>query len=85
MEEIAKEREQLLDDCVAMVEAIRCMEDRGVETIDGMGVTLTEEAFDRCFPGMEWKPVTVGGNVICEIKEAEYRGFRFDAVRDDAV
>ena len=85
MSEIAKNNETFLDDCVAMAEALRCMRDKGAESIDCDGVTLTEELFDRCFPGIEWKPVTVGGNVICEIKEAEYRGFRFDAVRDDAV
>ena len=82
MEEITRAREQLLDDCVAMVEALRCLRDKGAEAIDEMGVTLTEEAFDRCFPGVEWTPVTADGTVIAYIKEAEYRRFHFVCVKD---
>lgn len=88
MSELIERQEQVrdfLDDCVAMVEALRCMEDKGAEAIDTAGVTLLTEVFDRCFPGVEWKSVTVDGAVICQIKEAEYRGFRFDAVRDEAI
>ncbi|MBR1689376.1 MAG: hypothetical protein IJ713_01220 [Oscillibacter sp.] len=51
---MTKETEEFLDDCVAMVEALRVLEGKGAEGIDTAGVTLTEEAFDKCFPGMEW-------------------------------
>lgn len=82
MEEIAKNNETFLDDCVAMAEALRCMRDKGAESIDCDGVTLTEELFDRCFPGNEWTPVMVDGTVFAYTKDAEHRGFHFDCVKD---
>ena len=74
--------QEFLDDCVAMAEALRCMQDKGAESILPDGATLKEEIFDRCFPGAEWTPVTVDGTVVCLLKEAKYRGFLFDCVRD---
>ncbi len=78
--------QEFMDDCVAMAESLRCMRDKGAESIDCDGVSLTPAVFDRCFPGVEWAPVLVDGEPLgIEIKEAEYRGFRFDAVKDDTV
>lgn len=89
MSELIQMQEQvrdLLDDCVAMVEALRCLRDKGAEGIDAEGVTLTEAVFDRCFPGVEWEPITVKDKPIgLEIKQAEYREIIFDTVREDAV
>lgn len=75
--------QEFLDDCVGMVEALRCMQDKGTEGFDTNGVTLKAEVFDRCFPGVEWQPVTIDGKPGgIEWKEAEYRGFTFDAIRE---
>ena len=75
---------EFMDDCVAMAEALRCMQDKGAEAIDTDGVTLKEEIFDRCFPGTEWEPVLLDGGepMGIEIKQAEYRGFAFDCLRE---
>lgn len=76
-------KQEFLDDCVAMAEALRCMRDRGAESIDTDGVTLKEEIFEKCFPGLAWEPVLVDGEPLgIEIKEAEYRGFGFDTLRE---
>ncbi len=77
-------KQEFLDDCVAMAEALRCMRDRGAESIDTDGCTLEEEIFDRCFPGAEWKPVLLedGEPIGLEIKQAVYRGFGFDCLRE---
>jgi len=78
-----KEGTEFLDDCVAMCEAVRCLEEKGAESIDTEGVTLTEAVFDRCFPGKEWHAVLIDGEPIgLETKTALYRGFVFDTVRE---
>jgi len=75
-----QETENFLDDCVAMVEALRCLEEKGAEAIDAEGVTLKTEVFDRCFPGMEWsESLTLEGYPTgLRQKTAMYRGFTFD-------
>ena len=76
-------KQEFLDDCVAMVEALRCMRDRGAESIDCEGVTLREEIFEKCFPGLAWEPVLVDGEPLgFEIKEAEYRSHGFNCYRE---
>lgn len=76
--------EAFLDDCVAMVEALRCLEEKGAEAIDAEGVTLTAEVFDRCFPGVEWKEVRTKDGKFIGLYEkiAEYRGFEFGTVKE---
>ena len=75
---------EFLDDCVSMAEALRCMRDKGAEAIDTDGVTLKEEIFEKCFPGLAWEPVLLDGGepIGLEIKQAEYRGFGFDCLRE---
>ena len=82
--EMAKGTVDFLDDCVAMVEALRCMKDKGAADVTAEGVTLAEAVFDSCFPGIEWEPITLpdGTDIGLEVKRAEYRGFSFDAIRD---
>ena len=77
-----QETEDFLDDCVAMVEALRCLEEKGAEAIDSEGVTLKTEVFDRCFPGVEWSKEkdALGHPMGIFIKSAEYRGFVFDTL-----
>jgi|GEM_PF-3198438 len=72
-----------LDDCVSTVEVIRCMLDKGVEHIDGEGVTLKEEVFDRCFPGRDWQEYPIDGEPgwTFTVKTVLYRGFVFDAIK----
>ena len=86
MEQIIREHErlrELLDDSVAMCEALRCLRDKGAEEIDCEGITLTAEIFDKCFPNREWQPVLVSDQSIgIEVKTAEYRGFLFDTFRE---
>lgn len=84
MEEICKKAEAFLDDCVAMVEALRCLEEKGAEAIDSEGVTLKTEVFDRCFPGVEWKEVRTKNGEFTGYYEkiAEYRGFEFGTVKE---
>ena len=79
-----QETESFLDDCVAMVEALRCLEEKGAEAIDAEGVTLKPEVFDRCFPGVEWKEVRTKDGKFIGIYEkiAEYRGFEFGTVKE---
>lgn len=74
--------EAFLDDCVAMVEALRCLEEKGVEGVDPDGVTLNAAVFDKCFPGVEWAEQTLedGRPVGIRFKKAEYRGFDFDTL-----
>lgn len=76
--------EAFLDDCVAMVEALRCLEEKGAEAIDSEGVTLKTEVFDRCFPGVEWKEVRTKNGEFTGYYEkiAEYRGFEFGTVKE---
>lgn len=81
MEQIIREHErlrELLDDSVAMCEALRCLRDKGAEEIDCESITLTTEIFDKCFPDRDWQPVETGdGPIGISFKTAEYRGFRF--------
>ena len=79
-----QETEDFLDDCVAMVEALRCMKEKGAEGVDPAGVTLKTEVFDRCFPGVEWKEVRTKDGKFIGIYEkiAEYRGFEFGTVKE---
>lgn len=74
---------KFLDDCVSSVEMLRCMADKGEESIDRWGVTLKAEVFDRCFPGMEWQDHIIGEDplMVVKIKTAFYRGFIFDTLR----
>lgn len=82
---IDPEAMEFLDDCVSTVEVIRCMLDKGVEHIDGEGVTLKEEVFDRCFPGRDWQVYPIDGEPgwTFTVKTVLYRGFVFDAVKRD--
>lgn len=81
LEQVEKDRE-FLDDCVALTEALRCLEEKGVEGIDTDGVTLKEEVFERCFPGIDWEPIIIDGEqVTLQWKHAQYRKFEFDCIR----
>ena len=81
---MVKEAEAFLDDCVDMCEALRCLQDKGVETVDDDGATLSEQAFDRCFPGTAWEDAVAndGSKVTgIQVKRAMYRGFVFESFR----
>lgn len=81
LEQVEKDRE-FLDDCVAMVEELRCLAEKGVEAVDENGMTLKEAVFERLFPGIEWEPVIIDGEpVTLEWKCTQYRGFMFDCLR----
>ena len=77
-----EKRTEFLDDCTALVECIRVLQEKGVESVDEVGVTLKAEIFDRCFPGVEWEKVKdmTGQPIGLRTKSAQYRGFEFAAV-----
>lgn len=75
--EITKEAETFLDDCVGLLEALRCLQDKGVEAVDDDGATLSEKAFDKCFPGLVWSRPEHG----TMSKRAVYRGFLFETFK----
>ena len=76
----------LLDDCVAMVECLRCLAEKGAEHVDTDGVTLKPELFDQLFPGVAWEDATdsEGRPFGLRVKTAEYRGFVFNAFEMEA-
>ena len=71
----------LLDDCAAMVECLRCLEDKGVKHVGTDCVTLRNDLFDQMFPGVAWEESTTkdGEPIGIRVKTAEYRGFLFNA------
>ena len=77
MDQITKETETFLDDCVGLLEALKCLQDKGVETVDADGATLSEKAFDRCFPGTAWIEPENG----FVLKRAVNRGFVFETIK----
>ena len=80
-----KTTEDFLDDCVAMVECLRVLKEKGVSGVDTEGVELRTDVFDRCFPGIEWEESKdrQGRPIGLRVKTTEYRGFLFDAVELD--
>ena len=82
---VKRETEDFLADCVAMVECLRVLKEKGVEGLDTEGVELRTDVFDRCFPGIEWEESKdrQGRPIGLRVKTTEYRGFLFDAVELD--
>lgn len=85
--EMAEESRKLLDDCVAMLQCLEVLRERGAEDIDRLQgvVSLTEEAFDKAFPGLLWEEHLMrdGSPIGIWTKTAEYRGVTFETMRID--
>ena len=81
--EMSKQTENLLDDCVAMMECQKVLRERGALCIDELGVELREDVFDRCFPGIEWEErLTKSGESLgIWRKFAQYRGVSFETMK----